>query len=524
MKHFIWNKGASGVQHLLAVLLILNGTASVFSQAVPDDSRLQRQGKKWIRQRNWEKARGAYSQLLDKYPSSFHADDAQFWIGFSWEQIQGMEEQAFQSYQKLVDNHPDSPWADDAIVHQIVLARKMVGMGEESYRNFLVDKISDTRFSVRYQAALALGELRDPQVIPILEEIAKGEDAQMAGRAMDLLKKYDGMLPEPVTAAGLQRTKEQPAAKVPGAASVIAAKLLRGGEKWSMQELYDNGLFHIIEEDELAFYLSLENEWDRKSWWRKYWAPKDPTPTTPENEAEDEFKRRVRYARENFGRDWGFETMYYPPWDSRGEVYIKFGKPDRRAQSEMGWEEWTYHRYRLMLLVSDHDNRLRDGIYFGKVSAFLYRRNIALKRYHFIHQPQYLYTNPVLEQARKIRDMDLRIVSAGQEEDQIQILFAYQFPMENLKSREEGPGIYGEYRLKWVLYDEDYQAIRQYDAVEKVRMDGAEKDETQNVTGKIGTRLVPGTYILALRIEDLNSDRLGMYRKHFSTQIKEPLE
>jgi hypothetical protein len=120
--------------------------------------------------------------------------------------------------------------------------------------------------------------------------------------------------------------------------------------------------------------------------------------------------------------------------------------------------------------------------------------------------------------------MDLRIVSAGQEEDQIQILFAYQFPMENLKSREEGPGIYGEYRLKWVLYDEDYQAIRQYDAVEKVRMDGAEKDETQNVTGKIGTRLVPGTYILALRIEDLNSDRLGMYRKHFSTQIKEPLE
>jgi hypothetical protein len=178
-----------------------------------------------------------------------------------------------------------------------------------------------------------------------------------------------------------------------------------------------------------------------------------------------------------------------------------------------------------MLLVSDEDNRYKDGIYFGKVSAFLYGKNAALKRYHFIHQPQFLYLDPILEKARNIEKMDLRITSAEPEGDQIRMTFAYRFPLENLKLRVSQGSPQGAYLIKWVLYDSDYEVVQRFQAVhDQIRESQTERNGEKLVRGEIPMLLVPGTYILALRIEDLHSDRLGVYRKHFSTKLKEPLE
>jgi len=506
----------------LFILIVIIGFSSIAWNS-NDDIKLHREGKKWVRQREWQKAIDSYNEILNKYPGSLYCDDAQFWIGFSWEQIPGGEQKAFQFFQKVVDNYSHSPWVDDAVIHQIFLAKKMIQSGNEKPGEFLTKKVSDSDSTIRYQAALALGELRDPHVLPLLEEMATGEDQVLARRAMDLLKGYsnlmDGVFQRETAKPGVSFDRYRPSQ---GETSrIIYENLKREGSSWTETELLNNGLFHIVQKEDLSCYLSLENEGDRKEWLHKVWAPKDPTPTTEKNEAQEEFRRRVLYARKHFGKDWNFKENYYPPWDSRGEVYIKFGKPDRRDRVEMDWEEWTFHKHRIVLMVSDHlDNRMGDGIHFGKVSKYLYRRNIAMQRSQYIHEPQFLYISPMQDMVKTIKGMEFRIVSAQKAGSMIRVQFTYRFQAQNLKISRDNGRYRGTYLYRWVIYDEDYHPMKQYQTVEEVDFSEDESLNKSFVTGNIETTLASGSYILALRIEDMHSNRLGIYRKHFSTQSK----
>ena len=58
-----------------------------------------------------------------------------------------------------------------------------------------------------------------------------------------------------------------------------------------------------------------------------FWAGRDPAPATAANERWIEHCRRVAYAREHFGE-------HEFPWDARGEVYVRYGRPDHISASE----------------------------------------------------------------------------------------------------------------------------------------------------------------------------------------------
>lgn len=66
---------------------------------------------------------------------------------------------------------------------------------------------------------------------------------------------------------------------------------------------------------------------ERKALSEAFWAGRDPAPVTAANERWIEHCRRVAYAREYFG---GHQF----PWDARGEVYVRYGKPDHISASE----------------------------------------------------------------------------------------------------------------------------------------------------------------------------------------------
>jgi len=55
-----------------------------------------------------------FQQLINGYPDSVYADDAQYYIGYINEKKLGYYIQALLEYQKLINNYPDSPYADDA--------------------------------------------------------------------------------------------------------------------------------------------------------------------------------------------------------------------------------------------------------------------------------------------------------------------------------------------------------------------------------------------------------------------------
>ena len=58
-----------------------------------------------------------------------------------------------------------------------------------------------------------------------------------------------------------------------------------------------------------------------------FWSSRDPAPATAANERWIEHCRRVAYAREHFG-----EHQF--PWDARGGVYVRYGRPDHVSSSE----------------------------------------------------------------------------------------------------------------------------------------------------------------------------------------------
>jgi GWxTD domain-containing protein len=108
------------------------------------------------------------------------------------------------------------------------------------------------------------------------------------------------------------------------------------GDEWTFQ------MQSIIRNEELAAYSRLETPQQRDAFIARFWADRDPSPATSENEFQAEYTRRVQFAIEHFGASgqagFGFDT-------DRGRVYLMFGSPDaidREGSGDNQSEIWRY--------------------------------------------------------------------------------------------------------------------------------------------------------------------------------------
>lgn len=81
------------------------------------------------------------------------------------------------------------------------------------------------------------------------------------------------------------------------------------------------GAHLFMTENERAQWDALESDVEVARFIEEFWARRDPTPGTPENEFRKEIESRIAVADEQFGRRKG------RPAD-RGEAFILFGPPD----------------------------------------------------------------------------------------------------------------------------------------------------------------------------------------------------
>jgi GWxTD domain-containing protein len=94
---------------------------------------------------------------------------------------------------------------------------------------------------------------------------------------------------------------------------------------------------------------------ERPALWRAFWKATDPVPITPENEALDEYFRRVQQANVRFADEGE------PGWlTDRGEVFITLGEPDEILDMSSGMDRsgvrairWTYTNLRVVLYFQD---------------------------------------------------------------------------------------------------------------------------------------------------------------------------
>jgi GWxTD domain-containing protein len=84
-------------------------------------------------------------------------------------------------------------------------------------------------------------------------------------------------------------------------------------------------------------------ESERAAAWAKFWAARDPDPSTPENEALIQYLQRVQYVDKEF-------SQFGPGWRSdRGRVYIRYGAPEQidtamdQGASQGEYEIWRYY-------------------------------------------------------------------------------------------------------------------------------------------------------------------------------------
>lgn len=122
---------------------------------------------------------------------------------------------------------------------------------------------------------------------------------------------------------------------VPG----VCDKLSERHKKWLEQEVV-----YIISKEERDLFLRLASDDDRDKYIDQFWARRDPTPGTPENEYKDEHYKRLAYANTYFGSEWNTDG-----WRTdRGKIYIILGPPATRQQYPSGGqiypiELWFYN-------------------------------------------------------------------------------------------------------------------------------------------------------------------------------------
>jgi len=470
-------------------------------------------GQTLIKNKEWSEAVEYYQMYLIKEIGTSKRDDFQFWLAYALEHISGREEEAFEAYGNLLKFHASSRWADDGRVHQVMVARQLVASGKLRYVDFLVEKLNAPQKQVRFHAAFALAVQRHISALPILVEAAAQSEVQIVRDAVQALKNYNAVT-EAGDGGGAGST-EFMAGLSQEDIQLIRERLRKPNSGWNKTALLLNGLFHIITPEQLVHYLKLEQRQSREAWWYRFWKSKDPTPTTDRNEALVEFERRVDYVFTHFSRDWDMVSRGYPPWDTRGEVYIRLGEPDETIDAGQAWEEWSYYPRRLILYVDGKAaNSAGEGISTSGVTQYL---NALLNKKDgssmrlTTEPPEFHYRYPV---SPKMKNMDILMEKTGESKNEIELLLNFCFPASELRLLQVADKRRGLFLLSWVVMDAQYNECARDEVSQEVLLDRLSVD--QGLIEVLQSLHLPlGRYVIAVQLEDQKSVQFGIFKKMF---------
>jgi GWxTD domain-containing protein len=112
-------------------------------------------------------------------------------------------------------------------------------------------------------------------------------------------------------------------------------------------------LIYLMTTDETGIYSTLTVE-GKRTFLRRFWAKRDPTPGTPRNEEQESFYARIADANRRY-REGGAAEI--PGWRTdRGRIFIKYGAPQEvmqrpQAANTLPYEAWKYTQRQLLKFV-----------------------------------------------------------------------------------------------------------------------------------------------------------------------------
>ena len=304
--------------------------------------------------------------------------------------------------------------------------------------------------------------------------------------------------------------------------------MLKKEDLWTEQELMEFGLWHVLETNQFDEYQQLSNSYDRTEWLRKFWKDADPTPTTPRNEAQEEFERRVLYAKAHFYQYWNYSNIRYlrdqhirlgwehAPWDARGETYIKYGEPRFRTFIDNKTENWIYYEFQLDLVISRFMTNIYGNAIFGTTIHGKLHNNDPIEQAkaeaEYVYNSQFIYFHDY--QAKELKGF--KVHELANAEGLLKI--SYEFPKKELRQSRRNSDSEMNYQLTYVVYDEDRREIFRDE----------EMKDYSTITFKDGNafeilelHFPRGNYLFAMRIEVPNvktnkKSKLGIYKSEVS--------
>ncbi len=490
----------------------------------------------------WKDALNLFAEINEKYPESHYQDDALFWKAYCLEKMESNPMDIFMAYDALIMKYPQSSWTDDAIIHQIGIAEKNVKLDEKYYLQFLINKLDDSYPEVQKEAAFALGRLGDTRAIPVLEKLKTNEN--LTEKVTSLLKKLksevgtETVVTQEEESEGIidiTRLKEfdkkysddskKSFLFFPTKRYKHYRSMLRTDDNWTREELIDFGMLYILSNDDFDEFSNLKG-YDREEWLRKYWKQRDPSLTTPENEAFEEFERRINYARVHYSARWNDRHFKYKrdqylrdgwphaPWDARGELYIKFGEPEFDSIYSHHTYEWTYHRYNVDFIVrAFQTNIYGEAIFPGSMSQRIHRYNLARINLEYIFNPQFRYEYDY--HAEPLKKFKCGIFKNNADSSG-NITLTYEFPIQELKIIQEKGAYKISYIEQVVVFNDDMREITRKEMTHSRTGNSSDQIKKEKlIINDVKFSVAPGEYMFAIRIADENSAKLGIYRKNF---------
>ncbi len=522
------------ITFILGLTLFLG---SLTVSAFQDDAshRLYLEAKKRSFNQQWGQAAQLFEQLVADYPQSHYRAEAQFWVGYCLEK-EGDYKEAYEALVALEKNFSNSVWLDDALQHKIYLAEKLADKRGDGYYLFLRQLLDDADLDIRYQAAMALARLGDRTALPALKalrgrvDFEEETDALIAQLEQSEDSPDEMFYSEDVMGEFEELTDRKPVMRInpkkdkvnyfPERRFEQYKSMTRKDDNWSPEDLTAFGLWHIMPTDEFDEYRSTSAT-ERYDWLNRFWKQYDPTPTTDLNEGELEFQRRVRFARDEFNYFDGLQDFYYAPWDARGEVYIKFGKPDERTASDEG-EFWKYSQYdNVTFFIRPHVTNI-----FGRAIFISSLNNSTMRapslrsewkkwrEFHneYIFQPGFYYSLNI--GTSEIHGFDLSLNASGPG-----LLFRYRMPTSELKVQSNN-GLYQlSYLERYVIFNSQMNEVLRQETTRQITKTSKNEFERQkNIEQEIRVNLEPGDYTLGLRVEEPQTNKVAIRKQSF--QVK----
>jgi GWxTD domain-containing protein len=301
---------------------------------------------------------------------------------------------------------------------------------------------------------------------------------------------------------------------------------------------------------QLEEYLSLNPD-QRGEWLRKFWKNLDPTPGTDINEFKEEHERRLDYAVTNFKTILGNR-----PWDERGEVYILYGEPDERNlnieastkdykmgeknSSEQGeitskrekfmrdkmdigvslnteeefhktcGEVWTYYKYNLTFQFEDEN-------FVGYYTLVPYTefdgttetaQEVDVKKAIFVEKQREMYQH---DYGGEALDFAFDLLKFRSEKNVYDMDLNLGLPLDDM-ARDDSNNV--RFLRRITILDEELNQVAT-DSIISTRPISRESESGYLLIEQWQCSLPPGKYTLALEVKDLNSKKIGIYKKDF---------